>query len=143
MAGEFTGPAWLICILAPDRPADQRIRVHAASSVDWWPHAHALDLILGNPTSAPLAGGQLLTPGRLTMEIGGGSGSVNRSLLFLVPSDPPKCATRPVYDRGRCPLYVRAQLETAGLSWTQRDLTTPKATARETGYPQLTGHFRR
>ena len=48
-----------------------------------------------------------------------------------------------VHDRGRCPLYVRAQLETTGLPWTQRDLTAPKATAREAGNPQLTGRFRR
>ena len=48
-----------------------------------------------------------------------------------------------VHDRGRCPLYVRAQLETAGLPWTQRDVTGPEATARKTGYPQLTGRFRR
>jgi hypothetical protein len=48
-----------------------------------------------------------------------------------------------VHDRGRCPLYVRAQLETAGLPWTQRDSTSPKATAREAGNPQLTGRFRR
>ncbi len=44
---------------------------------------------------------------------------------------------------GSCPLYVHAQLETAGLRWTQRDLVEPKATAREAGYPQLTGRFRR
>jgi pimeloyl-ACP methyl ester carboxylesterase len=43
---------------------------------------------------------------------------------------------------GRCPLYVRAQLDTAGLSWTQWDLARPKATARETGKIQLTGYFR-
>ena len=35
------------------------------------------------------------------------------------------------------------QLEAAGLPWTQRDLTAPKATAREAGNPQLTGRFRR
>ena len=46
-------------------------------------------------------------------------------------------------DRGRCPLYVRAQLDTAGLSWTQRDLVRQKATASEAGNTQLTGHFRR
>ena len=48
-----------------------------------------------------------------------------------------------VHDRGRCPLYVRAQPETAGLSWTQRDLTAPKATAREAAKAQLTGYLRR
>ena len=41
------------------------------------------------------------------------------------------------------PLYVRAQLETAGLPWTLRDLTAPKAPARETGKTQLTGYLRR
>jgi hypothetical protein len=46
-------------------------------------------------------------------------------------------------DRGRCPLYVRAQLDTVGLSWTQWDLVRSKATARETGKIQLTGYFRR
>jgi hypothetical protein len=48
-----------------------------------------------------------------------------------------------VHDRGRCPLYVRAQLETAGLTWTQRDLAGPGRIARETGKTQLTGYFRR
>ena len=48
-----------------------------------------------------------------------------------------------VHDRGRCPLYVRAQLDTVGLSWTQRDLAGLKATAREAGKTQLTGYFRR
>jgi hypothetical protein len=47
-----------------------------------------------------------------------------------------------VHDRGRCPLYVRAQLDTVGLSWTQRDLVRLKATAREAGKTQLTGYFR-
>jgi hypothetical protein len=57
------------------------------------------------------------------------------------PSDPLKCATGPGHDRGRCPLYVRAQLETAGLPWTQRDLTARKATARETGEFPAHGPF--
>jgi hypothetical protein len=43
----------------------------------------------------------------------------------------------------RCPLYVRAQLETAGLTWTQLDITAPKAIDRETGKTQLTGYLRR
>src|ERR1035438_823148 len=43
---------------------------------------------------------------------------------------------------GRCPLYVRAQLDTVGLSWTPWDLVWLKATARETGKIQLTGYFR-
>jgi hypothetical protein len=44
---------------------------------------------------------------------------VNRCLRFLAR------AIRPhdrAHDRRRCLLYVRAQLDTAGLSWTQRDL---------------------
>ena len=48
----------------------------------------------------------------------------------------------PLPGPGRCPLYVRAQLDTVGLLWTQRDLVRPKATARETGKIQLTGYFR-
>jgi hypothetical protein len=67
-------------------------------------------------------------------------GSVNRCLRFLAR------AIRPhdrAHDRGRCPLYVRAQLDTVGLSWTQRDLVQLKAAARETGKTQLTGRFRR
>jgi hypothetical protein len=48
-----------------------------------------------------------------------------------------------VHDRGRCPLYVRAQLDAVGLSGTQWDLVRPKATAREAGKIQLTGYFRR
>jgi hypothetical protein len=39
--------------------------------------------------------------------------------------------------------YVRAQLETAGLPWTQRDHAGPEVTAREAGKTQLTGYFRR
>ena len=67
----------------------------------------------------------------------GASGSVNRFLARAIrPRDR-------AHDRGRCPLYVRAQLDTVGLSWTQRDLVRLKATARETGKTQLTGHFRR
>jgi hypothetical protein len=54
-----------------------------------------------------------------------------------------KCTAGRVHDRGFRPLYVRAQLETAGLPWTLRDLTAPKATARETGKTQLTGYLRR
>ena len=68
------------------------------------------------------------------------SGSVNRCLRILAR------AIRPhdrAHDRGRCPLYVRAQLDTVGLSWTQRDLVRLKATARETGKTQLTGYLRR
>jgi hypothetical protein len=49
----------------------------------------------------------------------------------------------PLVRPGRCPLYVRAQLETAGLTWTQRDFTPPKRTAREAANSQLTGYFRR
>jgi hypothetical protein len=52
-------------------------------------------------------------------------GSVNRVLRLLGPGDPPAVTTRQVHDRGRCPLYVRAQLETAGLRWTQRDYDSP------------------
>ena len=44
---------------------------------------------------------------------------------------------------GRCPLYVRTQLDTAGVTWTKWDLVRPKATARETGKTQPTGYFRR
>ena len=57
----------------------------------------------------------------------------------------PRFLARPhsrAHDRGRCPLYVRAQLDTLGLSWTQRDLVRLEAAARETGKTQLTGHFR-
>src|ERR1035438_6000167 len=43
---------------------------------------------------------------------------------------------------GRCPLYVRAQLDTVGLSWTQRDFVRLKAIARKTEEIQLTGYFR-
>jgi hypothetical protein len=77
---------------------------------------------------------------RITVAAGEASGSVNRCLRFLAR------AIRPhdrAHDRGRCPLYVRAQLDTVGLSWTQRDLVRLKAAARETGKTQLTGHFRR
>ena len=76
---------------------------------------------------------------RITVAAGEASGSVNRCLRFLAR------AIRPhdrVHDRGRCPLCVRAQLDTVGLSWTQRDLAGLKATARETGKTQLTGYFR-
>ena len=37
----------------------------------------------------------------------------------------------PLVHPGRCPLYVRAQPEAAGLAWTQRDINGPKAAARE------------
>ena len=37
----------------------------------------------------------------------------------------------PLVHPGRCPLYVRAQPEAAGLGWTQRDINGPKAAARE------------
>jgi hypothetical protein len=74
----------------------------------------------------------------------GASGSVNRPLPLPRPEQfRPNAPPGRVHDRGRCPLYVRAQLETAGLPWTQRDTTSPKATAREAGNPQLTGRFRR
>ena len=49
----------------------------------------------------------------------------------------------PLIGPGRCPLYVRAQLDTVGLSWTPWDLVWPKAIAREAGKIQLTGYFRR
>ena len=67
-----------------------------------------------------------------------GTGKID-SLHLSSPGDHPDR----VHDRGRCPLYVRAQLDTVGLSWTQRDLVRLKATARETGKTQLTGYFRR
>jgi hypothetical protein len=87
---------------------------------------------------------RVLDRGRRAIEIKGQGSSGNRPL----PASPPR-AVRPnappgrVHDRGRCPLYVRAQLETAGLPWTQWDLAAQKATARETGNSQLTGRFRR
>jgi hypothetical protein len=43
---------------------------------------------------------------------------------------------------GRCPLYVRAQLDTVGLSWTPWDLVWLKAIVREAGKTQLTSYFR-
>ena len=74
----------------------------------------------------------------------GASGSVKRPLPLLRPERSAQNAPPSrVHDRGRCPLYVRAQLETAGLTGTQRDLAAAKATAREAGYTQLTGRFRR
>ena len=74
----------------------------------------------------------------------GASGSVKRPLPLLRPERSAQNASPSrVHDRGRCPLYVRAQLETAGLPWTQWDLAAQKATARETGNSQLTGRFRR
>jgi hypothetical protein len=66
---------------------------------------------------------------------------VNRPLTLPAPPIRPNAPSGRAHDRGRCPLHVRAQLETAGLPWTQRDLTAPKATAREAGDPQLTGNF--
>ena len=54
------------------------------------------------------------------------------------PRGSPPALGRP----GRCPLYVRAQLDSAGLSWTQRDLVRPEAAAREPQYAQVTGCFR-
>ena len=95
--------------------------------------------------SCPAITGDLPGPGpplrsRITAAAGKASGPVNRRLRFLAR------AIRPhdrAHDRGRCPLYVRAQLDTVGLSWTQRDLVRLKAVARETGETQLTGHFRR
>ena len=81
-------------------------------------------------------------PGRLFAKDGQPSNSRSKRSgepLLLPPRRPPGR----VHDHGRCPLYVRAQLETAGLPWTQRDLTAPKATAREAGNTQLTGRFRR
>ena len=77
--------------------------------------------------------------------------SKSRSKRFGEPpaSASPSRAIRPnappgrVHDRGRRPLYVRAQPETAGLRWTRRDIVREKATAREAGNPQLTGRFRR
>jgi hypothetical protein len=85
----------------------------------------------------------------LFTEDGGPSKSRSKRFGEAPASASPPQTIRPnappdrVHDRGRCPLYVRAQLETAGLPWTQRDLAAPKATARETGNSQLTGRFRR
>jgi hypothetical protein len=39
--------------------------------------------------------------------------------------------------------YMSVHNWNAGLSWTQRDLMRRKATAREPGYAQATGRFRR
>jgi hypothetical protein len=47
----------------------------------------------------------------------------------------------PLVHPGRCPLYVRAQPEAAGLAWTQRDINGPKAAAREVGKPPGHGPF--
>ena len=60
----------------------------------------------------------------------------------LAQSRPDYAADDRSHDRGRGPLYVRAQLETVGLGWTQRDIAGLKATAREAGKLQLTGYFR-
>jgi len=100
--------------------------------------------------------GQTLDPPVIFPELGGfftedGRPTKSRNQRF---GEPPASASPPrvirpnpppgrAHDRGRCPLYVRAQLETAGLTGTQRDLRPPKATAREAGNPQLTGRFRR
>ena len=64
---------------------------------------------------------------------------MNRCLRFLLIAIRPRDG---VHDRGRCPLYVRPQLDSVGLSWTQQDLGRLKATAREAGKTQLTGYFR-
>jgi hypothetical protein len=47
----------------------------------------------------------------------------------------------PLVHPGRCPLYVRAQPEAAGLAWTQRDINGPKAAAREVGKTPGHGPF--
>jgi hypothetical protein len=65
---------------------------------------------------------------------------VNRFFRLLVQSDPATRTGFMIADAVR--IYVRAQLDTVGLLWTQRDLVRPKATARETGKIQLTGYFR-
>ena len=92
--------------------------------------------------------GDLPEPGKLATGVGGpiaieeSSGSVNRQ-----PRPPGPSALRSrrppgrAHDRGRCPLYVRAQLETAGLPWTQRDITGPNAAARESGKTPGHGPF--
>ena len=50
---------------------------------------------------------------------------------------PARRRTRP----GPCPLYVRAQLETAGLTWTQRDLTGPNEQPARPGNPSSRAIF--
>jgi hypothetical protein len=80
------------------------------------------------------------SPGRTAAPAKEASGSVNRWLRFLARAIRPRDRA---HDRGRCPLYVRAQLDTVGLSWTQRDLVRLTATARETRKTQLTAYFRR
>jgi hypothetical protein len=61
---------------------------------------------------------------------------------LLGPRIRPRRPPDRVHDRGRCPLYVRAQLETAGLAWIQRDQRASKTTTRDTPKIQVTGRFR-
>ena len=87
--------------------------------------------------SCPAITGDLPGPGqpsrsRMTVAAGEESGSVNRCLRFLAR------AIRPhdrAHDHRRCPLYVRAQLDTVGLSWTQRDLVRLKQQPARPGKP--------
>ena len=93
--------------------------------------------ITGNPPAAASP-----SPSRDDHRYEEASGSVNLWRRPLAQSRPGHATDDRGHDRGRCPLYVRAQLSTVGLSWTQRDLVRPKVTARETGKIQLTGYFR-
>jgi hypothetical protein len=73
------------------------------------------------------------SPRRMATATQRASGWVNRSSAFSASAIRPRRPPGGVHDRGRCPLYVRAQLDTVGLSWTQRDLDGLKAAAREAG----------
>jgi hypothetical protein len=102
------------------------------------------------PRPAALLAGRAGPPGRAPAPRtrGGKNARAGETLItavlpWIAGSARQKRSGGPRVRPGRCPLYVRAQLETAGLAWTQRDFARPKATARKTRKTQLTGYFRR
>jgi hypothetical protein len=117
------------CILQPIRRPGKRGLLPRAVSPKRYPDISSV-LATARGSHGPCVGQSFDLPvifrerGGLFTEDGGPAKS--RSKRFGEPpasASPPR-AIRPnappgrVHDRGRCPLYVRAQLETAGLPWT-------------------------
>ena len=137
------------CILQPIRRPGRRGLLPGVVSPKRYPDISSI-LATARGSHGPCVG-QTLDPPVVCREPEGfitedGGPSKSRRKRFGEPhasASPPR-AIRPnapqgsVHDRGRCPLYVRVQLQTAGLRWTHWDLAAPKATARKTGNPQLT-----
>lgn len=100
---------------------------------------------VSRPFGRPVKSGRLAgsSPRAVGHRKPGTSSSVNRRLPLLRPERSAQMRHRAGFMIADAVRYMSVHSWKQPDAWTQRDLTAPKATAREAGNPQLTGRFRR